>query len=229
MNQLPPAAFSAHEYFDRLIAWARRARDEGNYAIAAALAIRYAGIEIVTFGANSVFGDRSPWGHAEMNAIMAARSLAAVPAAERPRAIAEAQRDGSALLRQAPDRQTKAILYATLEPCPMCTVCIISAGIDQVVVAAEDPPSGTLAAERLARLPEVWPQLGMGLEVLWAQSDHPREAGTYVPQELRCELADAFSASRASLDAELGQHGALDIAAIGEGARRSMSLATHLE
>jgi tRNA(Arg) A34 adenosine deaminase TadA len=211
MDRDGPQPFSAHDYFDLLFRGAKRAEAEGNYAIAAAATVRSGGVELVTLGTNTVFVDQNPTGHAEVNAIMGLRSVTVRATLGRGD-----ERNRSIIIRPAPDRRTTSTLYATLEPCPMCTVCIINAGINRVVIASKDPPSGSLADQRLKALPTLWPELAKGLEVVWAQSEQPSATDTFLPQSLRTELMELFSRSRTSLDDKLGRDGALDIGGIGK-------------
>ncbi len=83
------------------------------------------------------------------------------------------------------------------------------------MIAAEDPPSGSLAPERLAALPELWPELAKGIEIVWAQSNDPVVLESYLPTSLRQELIDTFLDSRERLDSRLSQQGTLDLAALG--------------
>ncbi|MFI4977079.1 MAG: nucleoside deaminase [Solirubrobacterales bacterium] len=206
--------FAVQHYFTLLRDRALAAGAQGNYAISAALVIRERGIEVVTVGANTVFGSRDPSGHAEMNTIRLAREVGAAEPGSA--ALSECIREGSVIVRKAPHSERESILYTTLEPCPMCTVCIITAGIKRVVVAAEDPPSGSLVAERLRSLPPLWPELAnsLGLEVRLCQSSDASDPATYLAPELHRELIDIFLASREPLDLVLGRDGALDIRSI---------------
>jgi tRNA(adenine34) deaminase len=126
-----------------LLRRAETAADAGNYGIAAALVVRSGGRELVSLANNTVFADHDPAGHAEMNAIrqaheaMLGHAMVPTPAGE--------------IVRQhAPSRATEMILFATLEPCPMCTVCAINARVSQVVIATPDPLAGATAPERLS-------------------------------------------------------------------------------
>jgi tRNA(Arg) A34 adenosine deaminase TadA len=206
--------FAVQHYFTLLRDRALAAGASGNYAIAAALAIREGGVEVVFVGANTVFASRDPSGHAEMNAIRLAWEVGA--AEPRSDLLSQHVRDGSVLVRSAPHGERESILYTTLEPCPMCTVCIITAGIQRVVVAAEDPPSGSLITERLRSLPPLWPALAKsaGLQVSLCQSHDADDRSTYLPSELHRELIDVFLASRGPLDHELAEYGALDTRSI---------------
>lgn len=216
MDGRGPDPFSAEEYFSILLRRARAAEREGNYAIAAAVAARHGGLELIALGANSLFAGHNPIGHAETNAIMLLRSLAVTGRDRLDEVLARGEADGSLVVRAAPDDRSETVLYTTLEPCPMCTVCIINTGIDRVVIAAEDPPSGSLAPERLASLPALWPELALGLTVVWAQSESPRAGDSYISPELRRELIDTFLKSRFALDSHLSQDGALDLGALGD-------------
>ncbi len=211
-----PQPHSAEDYFALLLRRARQAESSGNYAISAAAVARHAGLEIVALGANSLFAGRNPTGHAEVNAIMTLRSIELAPRERLGETLARGEADGSIVIRRAPDDRSEAILYTTLEPCPMCTVCTINSGIDRVVIAAEDPPSGSLAPERLSALPELWPQLAKEIDVVWAQSDDAAKLDSFLPASLREELIDTFLASRERLDSRLSQQGTLDVAALGD-------------
>ena len=214
---------TTQDYFTLLRDRAQAAGERGNYAISAALVIRDRGLEVVAVGANTVFGSRDPSGHAEMNAIHLAHRLGA---GERQRWELPAHvRDGSLLIRNIPRSAPETILYTTLEPCPMCTVCIINAGIQRVVIAAEDPPSGTLSPSRLRSLPPLWSELAgsIGLEVCFCQSTNPEDADTYLAPALHDELIGIFLASRKPLDRALGGEGVLDLRAIHMGAAQALS------
>ena len=206
-----PEPFTAEDYFSLLLRRAQRAESEGNYAISAAAVARHGGIEVVALGANSLFAGRNPTGHAEVNAIMTLRSIAAAPAERVAATLARGEQEGSIVVRAAPSNRSEAILYTTLEPCPMCTVCTINSGIGRVVIAAEDPPSGSFAPERLAALPDLWPDLAKGIEVVWAQSDDAGSPESYLPPALLTELIDTFLNSRKRLDSHLSEHGTLDL------------------
>lgn len=213
----PAGPHSAQFYFEKLLEVGEAAGASGDYAIAAALAVRCDGTELVAFGRNTVFSASDPSGHAEMNAIDLARRIGA---ARPDRESLAAHPD--VLLRDAPSGAPESILFATLEPCPMCSVCIVNAGIDRVVIGAPDPPSGTLLDGRLEALPEVWPRLahGRGLARELCQSDDPARAGTYLPAELLDRLTTMFTRSRRGLDDQLEAHGVLaagDICAAARG------------
>jgi tRNA(adenine34) deaminase len=221
----PDRASTAQDYFTLLRDRAQAAGRLGNYAISAALVIREGGIEIVTVGANTVFGSRDPSGHAEMNAIRLARELGEHEPPDAPVGLAERIREQSVIVRNAPHCRRETILYTTLEPCPMCTVCIITAGIQRVVIAAEDPPSGSLSSPRLRSLPPLWAELAesIGLEVCFCQSSSPESTDTYLAPALHDELIEIFLASREPLDRALGSDGVLDLSAISTNAARALA------
>jgi tRNA(Arg) A34 adenosine deaminase TadA len=210
-----PEPFTAEDYFSLLLRRARQAEDEGNYAISAAAVARHGGLEVVALGANSLFAGHNPTGHAEVNAIMTLRSIAESSPARLEETLLRGEADGSIVIRPAPSDRSEAILYTTLEPCPMCTVCTINSGIGRVVIAAEDPPSGSLAEERLAALPPLWPELASAIEVVWAQSSDAGSSESYLPETLRSALIETFLDSRNRLDSHLSQHGTLDLMSLG--------------
>jgi hypothetical protein len=70
---------STEEYFALLLDRALRAQRIGDGGISAALTVRCPGFEIVSFGCNTVFSQRDPLGHAEINAIRHLRDLIALP------------------------------------------------------------------------------------------------------------------------------------------------------
>jgi tRNA(Arg) A34 adenosine deaminase TadA len=201
------------DYFGLLSARAEFAAQHGNYAISAALVIHEHGRETVFEGWNTLFAEQDPSGHAEMNAIRLAHAVASLPEkaatalVERARAV-----DALHVREQGDDGGTRRVLYTTLEPCPMCTVCLINAGIDHVVVAAQDPPSGSLELTRLRRLPPLWLELAEagGLQVSFCQSTDTSDPLTFLPETLHDELLERFAESRAALDRTLGEGGVLN-------------------
>jgi tRNA(Arg) A34 adenosine deaminase TadA len=214
------APVATEDYFRVLADRARMAGEAGSYAIAAALVIRAADHEVVCEGWNTLFAERDPSGHAEMNAIRLAHACSRLPDERARTIVAHAGRQAALHVHPRPGDPPSRVLYTTLEPCPMCTVCLINAGVDRVVIAAADPPSGTLEPSRLARLPEVWPELAGGIEVVFCQSTDPSALATYLPPELQTDLLDRFSRSRDRLDGKLGSKGVLDFAAAAANAGR---------
>ena len=58
--------------------------------------------------------------------------------------------------RNAPDMETYT-LFTSLEPCPMCTVRLITAGVGKVYWATLDPESGMMAT--MERMTPVWAEM----------------------------------------------------------------------
>ena len=156
-----------------------------------------------------------------MNAIRLAHAVATLSDERSVPIVRQARQQHALHAYKHPGGQPERVLYTTLEPCPMCTVCLINAGIDRVIVGAADSPSGTLAPTRLASLPPMWPELAAagGLDVVFCQSTDPHSPATYLSPELRHELLDRFSNSREHLDGALGAEGVLDSAKAFERAR----------
>ncbi len=207
-------AQAASFYFEQLLTHATRTGVAGNYPIAAALTLRGEQHELVVIGVNTLFSDKDPCGHAEINALKRARRLAH----EFPRtgngaaSVSDIASDGIILRpapRGGPSGQLR--LYASLEPCPMCTVALINAGVGQIVVATEDREAGALGAPRAAKMPGVWRELIAGIDVRWAQTSDPGQIDTYVPPDLAARLTSLFESSRQRLDERLA-NGVLDVA-----------------
>lgn len=78
---------STEEYFALLLDRALRAQKMGDGGISAALAVRCHGFEIVSFGCNTVYSQRDPLGHAEVNAIRRLRDLITSPPSAVKRSI----------------------------------------------------------------------------------------------------------------------------------------------
>jgi tRNA(Arg) A34 adenosine deaminase TadA len=216
------AELSPDDYFALLAPIAARARDEGNYGIAAALVSRYEGIELVSVAGNSVFSESDPAGHAEVNAIRQASRVASAAADERHALLERGRADGSLLVRHVAQSTPSMILYATLEPCPMCTVCTINAGIDDVIIAIEDEPSGTMVSGRLERLPAMWPTLAQQhrLTSKLCQFEDPSDPSRpYLSPSIRRQLESLFHDDRDELDARLASEGVLEHKRLGEAAR----------
>jgi tRNA(Arg) A34 adenosine deaminase TadA len=179
---------------------AQTARDRGNYAIAAALVIRINGREVTCFGENSVFSDHDPTGHAEINALrLFGRRAAGI-----------VQHDDSVGVRDARGEADGMTLYATHEPCPMCTVAAINARPDRIVIAVEDPPSGSMHPDRLAALPPIWGELAQTIDIAFCQSERPQDTETYLPPELAQRLKSLILDNRGPLDRLLAARGVIE-------------------
>ena len=194
---VPP---STADRFAALADIARTARDRGDYAIAAALVIRAGGREVTCFGENSVFSDHDPIGHAEINALRLVGRVAA----------GVMERDDSVDVREAPGEADETTLYATFEPCPMCTVAALNARPDRIVIAVEDPPSGSMHPDRLAALPPIWGEFAQTIDIVFCQSERPQDAKTYLPPKLVRRLTSLFVDNRAPLDRLLAARGVIE-------------------
>lgn len=196
---------SAEEMFLRLLERGAQARAAGNYGIAAAYVLRSGGTELICFGENTVFTGRDPAGHAEMNALRLARRIAFAAEHERRELLSDPRH---AVVRRAPHDRFETILYTTLEPCPMCTVGIINAAVQQVVIAQADEAAGALL--HLDRLPSLWRSFADQRKVeITSAGDHP--GGACVPAVLLDLLNRLFLDGKAALDEQLGSTAALPI------------------
>jgi tRNA(Arg) A34 adenosine deaminase TadA len=213
-RRLPAAApHSAEEMFLRLLDHGAQARAAGNYGIAAAFVLRASGTELVCFGENTVFSDQDPSGHAEMNALKLARRLATADAAERSRLLGDPR---STLVRGAPHDRTETLLYSTLEPCPMCTVALLNAGVGRVYVAEPDEAAGALL--HLDSLPPLWPKLAAarGVDVVLSTESTAEDR---VSEDLVDLLKRLFLDGKDELDRLLTEQPALPVAELSELAR----------
>lgn len=105
------------------LAEARRAAEAGEVPIGAVAVLE---AEIVGRGRNAVIAEGDPTAHAEILALR------------------EAAR------RQGNYRLPGLVLYATLEPCPMCAGALLQARVARLVYGAPDPKGGAVMS--LARL-----------------------------------------------------------------------------
>jgi tRNA(Arg) A34 adenosine deaminase TadA len=114
---------SHEDYVRHCIALAETAKQNGNHPFAAILVYEGA---IVLEAENTVVVDRDPTQHGEMNLIRKA-----------------CQQFDYALLSQA-------ILYASMEPCAMCSGAIYWAGINRVVYGCSAAKLAQVSGQRLA-------------------------------------------------------------------------------
>lgn len=210
--------------YRRLLNHARTAAQLGNYGIAAALVLVDDGVRLTVFAHNTV-ASNDPRGHAEMNAIGLAQRLVSLPDGDRVTLLARLVDQGHvelAPVQSATGRHVR--LYSTHEPCPMCTVAAINAGVDLVTYAVDDPPSGALAPQRLAQLAPLWAQTArrQNLHVQRCSTRPGAPADEYLPAELLLELEQTFAASREALDRRLAEQGFFDFAPLTADARGLM-------
>ena len=206
------AAWSTQNYFSLLREHAIAAGESGNYAIAASLVVREEGRELVCIGSNTLFEGRDPSGHAEMNAIRLARAVGDKED-EGEVQLRKALSAGALLVRRAPDDRPERILYTTLEPCPMCTVCVINAGVTRVVIAAEDVISAFMATpipDQVGRLRSFAHAEENEQPCRPDQSTQPDDLDTYLAPALKDDLLKLFASSRIDLDDQLRRGGVLN-------------------
>jgi tRNA(Arg) A34 adenosine deaminase TadA len=196
------------ERFSELLVRGVRALDAASYGIAAAFVVRDDGTELTFFGHNTIAGG-DPAGHAEMNAIGAATKLLALPEFDRVAELRHLHARGDVAIRACSPSIRDTTLYSTLEPCPMCTVATINAGIGRAIYAHEDPVAGALAAPRLRRLAPIWQDLAqtIGLRAVCCQTVDDRDEESYLPADLLALLDEIFVASRRRLDTTLAKGG----------------------
>jgi tRNA(Arg) A34 adenosine deaminase TadA len=211
MSAVPP--YSASEYFAALLGRAAQALKDGDYGISAALVVRYPDVELISLARNTVISRCDPMGHAETNAIRQFRKfLDGGPGASSPGVLpwegpasAAASGHGLYVRPPAPGEAEGAVMYATLEPCPMCTVAILNSRIKNVVIAFRDELGGALASQRLAGLPAIWPAIATAqhLNVNFTDSGDMSALETYVPPSLSALLERAFLDTKDAIDAKL--------------------------
>jgi tRNA(adenine34) deaminase len=174
-SHLPEAAkYSTEEIFLILLGRAARAAKLGNYGIAAMTIAQESGTQVACIGENTLISSCDPTGHAELNSLDQLGNWLRGDTGDPDLQTllwetgleVSASRHGL-WRRPAPVVTPGLTLFATLEPCPMCTVAIINAGVEKVVVAIEDPAGGALVSSRLSRLGSVWLDLAKarGLKV----------------------------------------------------------------
>lgn len=210
--QLPRAErHSAEEMFLWLLERGVLARQTGNYGIAAAYVVRHAGSEMVCFGQNTMFSDHDPTGHAEIGALRKAQRAIHGASPPLPEDI---------IVRAAPHTRQESILYSTLEPCPMCTVAIINAGIERVVVGHGDGAAGAMM--HLHALPPLWGDLAAerDIDIRAVAAGRGPDA---IPQELLDLLHDLFFDEREDLDSQLTTTGVLATKHLGEVLARAVA------
>lgn len=167
--------------------------------------MRWDDIELVSIGHNTVFSCADPSAHAELNAIRAIVEVLSRPGApDRLFGWADSKVPFDAparvYLRRPPAAgDSRPTLYASLEPCPMCTVGILNSPIERVVIAQPDPQAGSLLSGRLAMLPPVWGELAVAKGV---------EVELLPEAPIRSALHDVLLHSQSSLDQVLAAGGA---------------------
>jgi tRNA(Arg) A34 adenosine deaminase TadA len=92
----------------------------------------------------------------------------------------------------------------------MCTVAAINARPDRIVIAVEDPPSGSMHPDRLAALPPIWGELAQTIDIAFCQSERPQDTETYLPRELAQRLTSLIVDNRSPLDRLLAARGVIE-------------------
>lgn len=223
LDRSKPYPGTAEEVYLWLLRRGMRSLDEGSYGIAACYGIRFDGVEVMLCGTNTLAaGD--PNGHAEINAVRCAYWLLSQPEADRPEALQKLVDQHDALVRPT-GRPDGTFLISTLEPCPMCTVCLINAAVGTVIYAAPDTAAGALATERLERLAPLWARTARAqrMEVMRCHSDPGGDPDTYLPRELERALLDLFAISREPLDERLKREGFFHPEALAAAAEQTIS------
>jgi tRNA(Arg) A34 adenosine deaminase TadA len=218
--------YTPQEYFTLLLSRAIRACAAGDYGIAAAWVIRCNDVELISLGWNTIYSAKDVLGHAEVNAIRTLRlllgSLPVQPSNDvtswTTLEAALKSRD-AVFYRPCPPvpNLPHSLFLTTLEPCPMCTVAIINAGINRVIIAESDEKAGTLLPDHLATLPPVWRDIvaSQGLRVRLT-GQIPSAGSPSLPNELAGLLHDAFLLNRKALDDRLKNGGLMPLSEICE-------------
>jgi tRNA(Arg) A34 adenosine deaminase TadA len=203
--------FSIEEYFTVILDRAAKANAVGDYGIGSAVVVRSAGVEVVCLGWSTMVTQQDPLGHAETNAIIQLNKFLSASPNDQVRQAVHWTNLSSVLesrhrifLRSAAAEQAIEI-FTSLEPCPMCTVAIMNAGIRRVIIALPDEAAGALGPGRLDKLPPLWPSLAKAqrLQVKFVKSDVGVNDADYVPLELRSLLRDAFWTTKETVDRRL--------------------------
>jgi tRNA(Arg) A34 adenosine deaminase TadA len=220
LSQLPPCApYTAAEYYSALLGRAIQASRDGDYGIGAALVVRYPDVELVVLARNTVISQRDPLGHAESNAIRqlhdflrldaSARLLNVLPWID---PVSAAEGSGNVFVRPASpvapaSPAGESVLYATLEPCPLCTVAIMNSRIENVIIATPDELGGALAPRHLEKLPEIIPRIvaSQGMSVKFASTKKDSDPCTYIPEPLSALLERIFWDTKEACDAKLAK------------------------
>jgi tRNA(Arg) A34 adenosine deaminase TadA len=183
-------------YSDELNRLAHESATRGDYGIAAVGVLRGAGRELAIFGWNTMFSEGDPMGHAECNVI---RSISEMLSPNQ----ASQGRSRSPVVRVSPNPSAthfEFIVISTLEPCPMCTVAMINAGVTKVVYALADEDAGALGPSNVERLPPIFRDLAVNhLLVEQIESDKPEGVQSYL-KRLLGRLGSILQSNRSRLN-----------------------------
>lgn len=203
--------FSVEEYFIAILDKAVYANEAGDYGIGAALVLRVGGVEVVSLGWSTMLTKHDPLGHAETNAITRLRRFLSGRQSDRIhqaaywRDLPSILGSGKKIYLRPATAGPAAQLFTSLEPCPMCTVAIMNAGIERVVVAVPDEPAGALGPGRLGKLPPLWPALAkeQRLQVEFTTSEAGQNVAAHLPFDLATLLHQAFWSTKEGVDKRL--------------------------
>ena len=191
---------SDEDYLIDLVAMAARARQRGDYGIAASVVMRSGGTEVVCPANNAVITQANPVAHAEIQALLLARAV--LIAAAEGRSIHDVK--PTCLVRPAPHAGREIVLYTSLEPCPQCAVAALVAGVSRIVIALPDPRGGALLWPH--RLPARFAEdLANRAVIEVCQSD--RRGPGYAAQELLTLLSEAYEPTQGRLAAATAGRG----------------------
>ncbi|HZQ28616.1 MAG TPA: deaminase [Acidimicrobiales bacterium] len=204
-----PRRTAVEDVFLQLVVPAVSAAEAGNYGVAAALLVTEGDRELTVVARNSMLTDGDPCAHAETNVLAGFRM-----GPSRSRDVGFAMRTRSNGAPPGP----ATLLCTTVEPCPMCTVAILNAGIDQVVWAVADDGGGAFDESRAERLPPVFVQARSRMKAGPVSTDPASEL--FVAGSVVDILGEAFRTGRDELDARLVDTGVLDV---GRGWERAVS------
>jgi len=199
--------YTPEAYFTMLLASGLEARERGNYGIAAVTVIRFGNTEILVFGQNELVTTQNPAGHAETNSLQRVGRL--ISSLQNGAALSDALHDpdlkDNVIVRtgEKPCEQPEVTLYTTLEPCPLCTVVITNAGINEVIWASDDTLAGAMHDDRLEKLPSLWPEL-INTQGLIRTSLEQAQDPQLLP-ELTDLLKRLFFENRESIDQQVAQ------------------------
>lgn len=194
--------FSPLEYFNLILPRALGAVARGDYGVAAALVHRHDGTETVSLASNRLFSNDDPLGHAEtmsIKAMLQVRGKIATP--HTMAALHRLPTEDVVFTRDLPAPvKDGLLLFTTLEPCPMCLIALLNAGVSTIVVGAPDPMGGGVHAQE-SILAGVWRDIARArnLQVHYAGPGAPYD----IPAEVIGMCRELFELSRNGLDGKL--------------------------
>jgi tRNA(Arg) A34 adenosine deaminase TadA len=201
--------YSFQEYSSFAASQALIALQEGNYGVGAVYVYRRDGQEFVFGGRNGIISKKDTHLHAEQDAIDIIESLARGEQTRRDRLLVQ---------RNAPHNNEEKILITSLEPCPMCTVRILTHKINAVYICAPDDIAGSMLEGRENILPILWRDMRNG-KVGMQPGESPQPLKVVVPNEANPDNIDyihhdyknlsleIFLSTREAIDMRMGTKG----------------------